>query len=396
VLAFGHFNELQALLQAELPGRLSISPLVTEGGDLNPESPMVGQQAAVLTTDPGFEIHAVGRMAAALAPAIKKGAAAVDLNHYLPWGGDTAAPDGHPRRLRLSERARGLADGIRPWLRSRAVNWAGGPPSVAVLDSGLDPSLVTLNRDHRFFDYSDGGRMVTGSPEVDPVGHGTRVIKILDEVLPDAVTLSIGRLPPGGDSLTVLTVARAYADLIARTSPTVINLSIAPRDDVIFCPRCRLPVPAPTLAQTALSSLFRLSSSVTFTVMAAGNQGQIPNSRWVRKDLDGLIFAVAEDSTGKRASYSGAPDGPDADLWSCSAFGGDGPGEGASGVFEGEPESYGTSFSAPFVTCIAVGQWQDSKKGPGHRLTREDVAMASWRPRFRQVFTADGMRLMPI
>jgi hypothetical protein len=87
--------------------------------------------------------------------------------------------------------------------------------------------------------------------------------------------------------------------------------------------------------------------------MAAGNTGQVPNSRWLTEDLSTLLFAIAENRNGDRTRYSSAPEGPYADLFSAGAFGGDDPDEpGAQGVFlDG---CYGTSFAAPFVSAAAL------------------------------------------
>jgi hypothetical protein len=89
--------------------------------------------------------------------------------------------------------------------------------------------------------------------------------------------------------------------------------------------------------------------------MASGNAGQIPNSRWLTEDVETLLFAVAENRKGERTKYSGAPEGPQADLFSASAFGGDDPDdEDAQGVFRDGPHTYGTSFAAPFLSAVVL------------------------------------------
>ena len=333
-----------------LPGIIERRPLVSDSDGIDPETPMAELQIAILNTDPGVELFGLSKMSAALSEAIRANKAVVDLNHYLPV---SALPNSKSDPFRLSPFAQTQVESIRRFLRSSLTV----PPAtvVAVLDSGLSTE-VSLHREIRFLDYSSGGRLNRDGTQSDPVGHGTRVAKILDEILPPDVGLVVGRLPSDGGALTALTVAQAYGDIVARSAPAVLNLSVAPRDDFFLCPHCRRVVPTPTFFSALLPMMMRLAGKTitrTITVMAAGNSGQVANSRWLSEDLDTLLLAVAENRRGERASYSSAPAGPWADLYSVPAFGGDDPDdEDRQGVFV--DGSYGTSFAAPFISAVAL------------------------------------------
>ena len=166
----------------------------------------------------------------------------------------------------------------------------------------------------------------------------------------------MGRLPSDAGALTALTVAQALGDIIAREQPEVVNLSVSPRNDWFVCPVCKRPVVAPTFLSTFLPLVVRLGGKTTrstVTVMAAGNTGQIPNSRWLTEDVETLLFAVAENRKRERTRYSGSPEGPRGDLFSARAFGGDDPEDpDAQGVFA--DGTHGTSFAAPFVSAVAL------------------------------------------
>lgn len=290
-------------------------------------------------------------MSARLAAAIETREAVVDVNQLLPLtaGEEFASPS-----LQLSPFAEREADAIRRLLRGTIPPQA-TPIRVAVLDSGLATNYAA-HRTVRFLDYSNAGKLKRDSEPTDPIGHGTRVVSILDQILPSEVELCVGRLPSEAANLTALSVARALGDVVAREEPEVVNLSVAIRNDWFLCPHCRQRVPAPTLLSSLLPLVIRLagrSTCNTLTVMAAGNSGQIPNSRWLTEDMETLLFATAENRRRERARYSSAPEGPKADLFSAGAFGGDDPGDpDAQGVFV--DGTHGTSFAAPFVSATAL------------------------------------------
>jgi subtilisin family serine protease len=335
-----------------LPGTLGpVLPLVSEVGDIGDSSEIARLGTVVLKTDPGLELYAVSRLSARLAAAIEKKEAVVDLNHFMPLSAPEPLSFGS---LRLSPHAEREAAAIRRLLRSSLPSQP-RPIRVAVLDSGLAADFGA-HRPLRYFDYSAGGRLRQDQPQTDPLGHGTRVATILDQILPPEVELSIGRLPVEAGSLTALSIAQALGDIIARELPEVVNLSVAMRNDWFVCPNCKQRVPAPTFLSTLLPLVVRLggrSTASTVTVMAAGNTGQLPNSRWLTEDVETLLFAVAQNRKGERTRYSSAPEGPHADLFSAGAFGGDDPDDPDSqGVFlDG---MHGTSFAAPFVSAVAL------------------------------------------
>ncbi len=352
-VAIGPINELRELGEG-LPGVLGpVQPLVSDPDGLGQKSELTQFGSVTLKTDPGLEIFAVSRISARLSNAIARKVAVVDLNHIIPLSANNPNHDSIPRLTPHAERE---ASGIRRILRSALPAFREGARyRVAVLDSGLIPNYMA-HRNIEYFDYTAAGRLSPAAVQADPLGHGTRVVTVLDQILPAQVDLLVGRLPSDEGALTALTVAHALGDIVARAEPHVVNLSVTPRNDWFVCPHCRLRVPAPTFLSTFLSLIVRLSgqsSAGTVTVMAAGNKGQIPNSRWLTEDTETLIFAVAENQKGDRARYSGAPEGPHADLFSAGAFGGDDPEDpDAQGVFV--DGSHGTSFAAPFVSAAVL------------------------------------------
>jgi hypothetical protein len=374
VLAIGPID-LLAKLGSGLPGVVSpVGSLTTsEKGNLGVPNPFLNTGVVTLKTDPGLEIHAISRLSGKLAAAIDRGDAVVDVNHILPFGG---VEDAEWAPLRMSHFAEREVASIRRAVR-HSLPPSPTPRRVAVLDSGLSADY-SGHRPIHFLDYSAAGGLNLDTPPADPVGHGTRVVSILDQILPAEVELSVGRLPSGTGSLTALTLTRAFADIVARETPEVVNLSVTARSDWFVCPACKKKVPAPTFLSTFLPHVIRLagvSTKGTLTVMAAGNSGQIPNSRWLTEDITTLLIAVAENQEGNRARYSSAPEGPNADLFSAGAFGGDDPDEvNAQGVFlDG---AHGTSFAAPFVSAAALACKQQALK-PSKGVYRRESDVSS-------------------
>ncbi|WP_423222095.1 S8/S53 family peptidase [Ideonella lacteola] len=351
VVAIGPMSVLSEI-RGELPGRLeSVTPLLTEQGDLDFSSELSRLGSVVLKTDPGLEPFAISRLSARLAAAIEQKVAVVDVNQVLPLSASESLPS---PSLRLSPHAEREAAAVRQLLRS-ALSAQPTPRKVAILDSGLCADY-SAHRELRYYDYSTGGRLRRDVEAADPLGHGTRVASILDRILPSDVELCVGRLPSDPGGLTALAIAQAMGDIVSREVPDVLNLSVALRNDWFLCPQCRQRIPAPTLISSLLPLVIRLagkSTASTLTVMAAGNTGQAPNSRWLTEDVETLMFATAENRSRDRARYSSAPEGPRSDLFSAGAFGGDDPDEpGAQGVFS--DGTYGTSFAAPFVSAVAL------------------------------------------
>jgi subtilisin family serine protease len=351
IVAVGPLSVLSQI-EGNLPGQLGrVTRLLTDGINVDFDSDLAQLSSVVLKTDPGLELYAISRLSARLAGAIEQNAAVVDVNHILPL----SAPESTTSHsLRLSPHGEREASAVRHLLRL-GLNSLSPPRKVAILDSGLSASFYA-HRALRYYDYAAGGRLTRDTEAMDPLGHGTRVVSILDQILPPEVDLCVGRLPSDSGGLTALTIAQAMGDIVARETPDVLNLSVAMRNDSFVCPHCRQRVPAPTLISSLLPLVIRLagkSAGSTVTVMAAGNTGQQSNSRYLTEDVETLIFAVAENRKQERARYSSSPEGPRADLYSASAFGGDDPDEpDAQGVFA--DGTHGTSFAAPFVSATAL------------------------------------------
>jgi hypothetical protein len=375
-IAIGQTSSLkEALSEAELPGAVSYVPLIFAGGEqfhgrsrlggAAEEAPLWSYSMAVLTVPHGMEIWGVSAMSAALAGPIRRNEAAADLNHYLPYG----AAQRRPRpRLELSDKARQWASAIRPTVKGEVTRYvkncgvstdaaafqklANLLPSIALIDSGVNAAQLASGRWVRNYDYSaDGdGKQLAPSARCDTVGHGTRVAKIIDSILPSEVSLISGKLDD--DDVTVLSVSRAFADVVHRERPAVVNLSLAPVDDSLPCPRCGDSVPISAFHSAILPFVLRLGAPSTFVVMAAGNAGQEVNYRHANTIVPNLLFAAALDSRFRRAGYSNCPDGSNAQGVTAYAFGGDAKEvERGCGVIAGDRGSYGTSFAAPFVSA---------------------------------------------
>lgn len=353
-IAIGPIDSLAQLKERELPGNLIVRPLVSEVGDMAfDDSPFAHVGTLTLKTDPGSELYAVSQLSAHLATDIRDRKAIVDLNHILPLGNPEQAAV-HP--LRLSPHAEKEAARLRIYLRDHLpMPFTSTPRRVAVLDSGLAPDYVA-HRKIRCLDYSNDGRLCLESPTVDPLGHGTKVVAILDRILPPEIELSVGRLCADAGGVAALNIAHAFGDIVARERPEVVNISVSPYSKNPVCRECGRRVAVPTFLSSALPLVIRLggrSTENTVTVMAAGNVGQFPNFRWLTDDLTTLVFAVAENRSGDRTRYSCAPEGPAADVFAAAAFGGDDPDDPeAQGVLlDG---TYGTSYAAPFVSAAAL------------------------------------------
>jgi len=336
-----------------LPGQLGpVTPLIHPDLIRNGDHPLSKAGFVVLKTEPGLEVHAVSRLSARLGGALQHNAAAVDLNHILPLSSPLAT---RSAALQLSRSGLFEARGLQRLLRDLVPGFP-SPLRVAVLDSGLLPTYSAY-RDVRYLDYSHEGGVRLDTAAEDPRGHGTRVTSILDQVLPPDVALSVGRLPTDENALTALSIARALGDIIVREEPAVVNLSVSIRNDFVRCPWCQKTGATPTFFSSLLPTVIRmasLSKVPTKVVMAAGNSGQIANSRWLTDDIDNLLLAYAENAQREPTDYSCRTSGPLWDLYSVGAFGGDDPDQpNAQGVFT--DGSHGTSFAAPFVTAAAIG-----------------------------------------
>lgn len=107
------------------------------------------------------------------------------------------------------------------------------------------------------------------------------------------------------------------------------------------------------VAEQFLSKPF---TPTTATVMAAGNYGQVSNARHALTETTSLALVEAEDSSGNFASYSNRVDSGHAAA--VRIFGGDAADTtGRATIFEHAPDSYGTSYAAPFVTAATYAYW---------------------------------------
>lgn len=372
VLAFGQRGVLEdARGTLSDIGDSTILDLITEAGELE-ENPFLGYALLELRVDEGDELYASTALASFLGPRIRNGEAAVDLDHLLPMSGGAQS-----RSVRLSGAAerwlRAIREEVHPMDSSDLAKLR-----IGILDSGIDPEYLRLRRPWNFVGYDARGAFVENAPPTDPVLHGTRVAKILDDALPEQVPFSIARLPAAGalNDIRVSSFTCAYADFIAREAPSVCNVSIGPVPDSIECPQCRRPIEATWLASTILPALFRLAETATFTVMAAGNGARYANTRWRKAMLERWILAVASDEAGRRTPYSVSFSGADADIWQAQAFGG----TREASFFEGEP-IWGTSFAAPLVTALAARAVAGARR---HSLPeREAIIMSARRVLWR-------------
>jgi hypothetical protein len=342
-----------------LPGNLYALPLLFENADIPVDPTGFGNHELlhVRGIPAGLEVLTVSKLSAMLANEIATHRAVVELNYLLPLSTLPAfAPDPG-----FTPPAEALVKLLRR-SANKAVAAVATPPTIGMLDSGINPSGLRTTRALYAYDYA-GGRaeriepssdMAQSAPrDHDGLGHGTDVLRILDAIMPETVQIASGRIATTDADVTVLQLARAFAHLVAAASPAVVNLSLAPRDDVFFCPHCRRTVPVPAFHSMLLPFVFNLAADRAIPVMAAGNQSGAANPRLFVSGVQPPLFAVAAGSSGARAAYSNYVE---ADLArSLSAFGGDPVGlSDGCGVFASNREAVGTSFAAPFVTGAVV------------------------------------------
>jgi len=348
------------LVQWKLPGRWELIPLIPEEPDMphTKSSPRRKQPSHVfihLTGIPdGLEVLAVSKLSAALSDLIGSHRAVVELNLYLPM----ATQQARRRRDQLSPQAARLVSKLREHF-SRNGKWPVPLRPIALLDSGINFSSLRTTRPLIARNYT-GSRATFGQiVDIDHGAgeHGTDVCRILDSILPDSVPIISGQVASrASPSITVLKVATAFAHLVAADRPAVVNLSLAPRDDQLVCPRCRRAIPVEAFHSLILPFVFRVAGPTALTVMAAGNRGQISNARHALAETTSLALVEATDSSGNLAAYSNRVDSGHATA--VRFFGGDNTeGRGRVTVFENAPESFGTSYAAPFASAAAYAYW---------------------------------------
>jgi hypothetical protein len=302
----------------------------------------------------GLEVLAVSKLSAALSDLIQTHCAVVELNLYLT----TAAHQVRRRRDQFSPPAMRLVAKLREYF-ALPGSVPVPPRPIALLDSGIDLSSLRSSRALTARDYT-GPVSTFGNAIAADHGagdHGTDICRILDAILPDNVPIVSGRIASkSSPAITVLKVATAFAHLVATHDPVVVNLSLAPRDDQLVCPRCRRALPVEAFHSLILPFVFRIAGATTATVMAAGNRGQISNARHALAETTSLALVEAEDSSGNFAGYSNRVDSGHAAA--VRIFGGDAAGTpGGATVFENAPDSFGTSYAAPFAAAATYAYW---------------------------------------
>lgn len=358
-IAQGTREELKKLLHEwDIPGRVEILPLLPEGQEYRSDLalPFANHHFVhVVDVPEGLEILAVSRLSAAFQDLLSKRRAIVELHMNLPL---SAQPARRPRD-ELSALGQHMAERLRRFvggLPMRANAWR----PIGLLDTGISTSRLRVRLRRRITrDYMAApgmfGSVIAGDHDLQ--GHGTQVFRILDESLPDQVPIVSGRIAAQDESgITVLRIATAYAHMVATDDPSVINLSLAPRDDLVICPHCRRAIPVEAFHSLILPYVFQLTWKRTLTIMAAGNQGQIANARHAFAATDGLTLVEASNSSGERAAYSNSVDSQFASV--ARVFGGDGDdAKHPQRMFRGIEGSFGTSLASPFVS-VAAYAWR--------------------------------------
>ena len=284
----------------DIPGRILIMPLIQEGdGTTDPRFDDFGV-AHVVDIPDGLEVLVASKLSAALSHEISNHRAVVELNYLLPL----VSPISHEHELeerfrgaaKLSEFAAFQAEQIRGAFSYNPLAGAAGP-KVGLLDSGLN-SEMCRRRNVMAYDYTRESVVTLPVSDHDMLGHGTRVATVLDAALPWNVPFVSGKIAQHRSHVTVLSLIRAFAHLVARERPSVVNISAAPRDDEIACREGR-PAKIPGSHTNSLPFVINMALPETTTVMAAGNAGQPCNARFVLAGTTPPIFAVAVDSAGR-------------------------------------------------------------------------------------------------
>lgn len=143
---------------------------------------------------------------------------------------------------------------------------------------------------------------------------------MLGESLAPDVKLVSAKLGDSDEQVTTLRLCRVFSDIVVRTRPQVVNVSLAPADDSVVCGECGQYVAVVGFQSEILRRLVHLACP-TIVVMAAGNAGQPSNFGGFGGEDYPLILAVALSSTGERTRYTNAPSGAFASEQAAAAFG---------------------------------------------------------------------------
>lgn len=367
VTAFGRLHEMiKRTRKWSIPGETDYVPLLPEG--LEPVVPpdYSGQGFLHVKHVPeGLELLTVSKLSAALADMIRDHQAVVEPNYILPFGGPAAnAP------APFSPAMQTVIDAFKPMIAARS-----NPYRMAVLDSGLSADQLQNFTNLRCFDYMGAQPVeVPDSVVTDRQNHGSLVCRIISAVMDGEAELVFGRVAIGRSDVTVLSLSKAHAHMVAETRPDVINLSVAPSGDSVFCPDCNRVVPVGHLHSMILPRIFELAGQTTWTVLAAGNTGKPSVGQHELSVCDRMVIASAVGSDNVRTAYSSYATHPDIANLSC--FGGDDrtvPGR--QGVLGSGPHVCGTSFSAPLISCALASsiEWNSGTMRTSANTFESDV-----------------------
>jgi hypothetical protein len=339
-----------------IPGEIDSIPLLLPGPEKGEMANLFLNYGFLHVTriPDGLEALTLSKLSAALSPLIANHQAFVEFNMYLRLAGNQGLP------LTLSPYVIDLTSRFRQcWSqRHKMFNAADYDKyTVGVLDSGLDIRTLRTEQTHKgirtrriiAFDYLKTRLKTNTSTDqiFDSKQHGAIVCQILDALLPIDVSLAVGRVR---DQITVLYLAQCFADLVAKSNPIVVNLSLGTRISMHKCPRCNRKFSVSGFHSIILPRVFKLAGR-TFTVQAAGNDGRLCNPKHILADVEKHLYAVAYGSNNELANYSNFVDDPHLLGRTIGAFGGDSPYyEGGYSVVANKKEQ-GTSFAAPFVSA---------------------------------------------
>ena len=207
----------------QIPGRLIFLPVCYEDKSLTDE--IFGEYEIVRVVDipDCLEILVASKLSAALASEIGDHRSVVELNYIMPLS--ICGINHYEHWLKLSPPANRTAQNIREWCDSSFPNGLGG--LIGVLDSGVNRQQIRTERHLSAYDYAgdsaislfDQASLDSDVPNHDNLGHGTRVIRILDEVVSLGVGIVSGRISARENYVSVLRVARAYAHLVSKEKP---------------------------------------------------------------------------------------------------------------------------------------------------------------------------------
>lgn len=335
-----------------IPGNIEFTPLIPERTDVISESGTRLRRYGfihVTGIPQGLEVLTVSKLSAALHDLIGDHRAVVELNLYLPLSAQVSGK----RHDQFSPPALRMVDQLHSFFTKQAGRQCSRP--IGLLDSGINTSAFISARSLIVRDYS-GPRSKFGEEldgDHDLRGHGTAIARIFNAILPNEIPIASGRIMAGDpQGITVLRVAMAFAHLVAVSNPAVVNLSLAPRDDEVICLYCGRPTPVEAFHSLILPFVFRLTADTTLVVMAAGNRRQLSNARHALAETYNLALVEAADSSGQLANYSNRVEVRYAAA--VRTFGGDEKSkQGGMAVFENAPNTFGTSFAAPFVSAAA-------------------------------------------